>query len=177
MYGVLNERQWRLYVATEAKRIGARGISQVARQAGVSRKMIRKGIRELEAGAIYQPGDRIRRQGGGRKKSRDKDTTLFDDLEGMLDPKGDPQSLLRWTSKSVSKLREALNSQGHEMTETTIRSILKGLGFSLKANKKTIEGTSYADRDAQFQYINRNGKAIPYASMIWCITTASSMWA
>ena len=159
MYGVLNERQWRLYVATEAKRIGAGGISQVAREAGVSRKMLRKGRRELEAGVIYQPGDRIRKQGGGRKKSRDKDTTLFADLESMLDPKGDPQSLLRWTSKSVSKLREALNSQGHAITETTIRSILKGLGFSLKANQKTIEGTSHADRDAQFQYINRTGKA------------------
>ncbi len=73
MKGWLNERQWRLYVATEAKRIGVGGISQVAREAGVTRKTIRKGIRELEAGARYQPGERLRKPGGGRKKVTEKD--------------------------------------------------------------------------------------------------------
>src|SRR6266516_6295269 len=87
----LNERQWRLYVATEARRIGAGGMSQVAREAGVTRKTIRKGLGELEAGALYQPGERIRQQGGGRKKNTVKDATLRADLEGMLDPKGDPE--------------------------------------------------------------------------------------
>ncbi len=77
----------------------------------------------------------------------------------MLEPKGDPQSLVKWTSKSVSKLREALTSQGHAIGETAIRRMLKAMGFSLKANKKRIEGTSHADRDAQFQHINRIGKA------------------
>src|SRR6266566_3130229 len=113
MHGVLNERQWRLYVATEAKRIGAGGISQVAREARVTRKTIRKGLAELEAGALYQPGEGIRKRGGGRKKSTDKDTTRRADLEEMLEPKGDPESLVRWTSKSVSKLRQALARQGH----------------------------------------------------------------
>lgn len=155
----LNERQWRLYVATEAKRLGAGGISQVAREAGVTRKTIRKGIAELEDGALYQPGERIRKQGGGRKKRSAKDTTLSADLEGMLEPKGDPQSLLRWTSKSVSKLRGTLSRQGHAIGETAIRKMLHERGFSLKANKKRIEGTSHADRDAQFQHINRNSKA------------------
>ena len=159
MKGWLNERQWRLYVATEAKRLGAGGISQVAREAGVTRKTIRKGIAELEAGALYQPGERIRKQGGGRKKRSAKDATLPADLEGMLEPKGDPQSLLRWTSKSVSKLRGALSSQGHTIGETAIRRMLHEMGFSLKANKKRIEGTSHADRDAQFQHINRTSKA------------------
>ena len=156
MKGWLNERQWRLYVATEARRIGAGGISQVAREAGVTRKTIRKGIRELEAGALYQPGERLRQLGGGRKKVTEKDTRLRADLEEMLEPKGDPQSLVRWTSKSVSKLREALTSQGHTIGETAIRRMLKAMGFSLKANKKRIEGTSHADRDAQFQHINRD---------------------
>ncbi len=77
----------------------------------------------------------------------------------MLEPKGEPQSLVRWTSKSVSKLRQALTSQGHAIGETAIRRMLKALGFSLKANKKRIEGTSHADRDAQFQHRNRTGKA------------------
>src|SRR3989440_5528060 len=159
MKGWLNERQWRLYVATEAKRIGVGGISQVAREAGVSRKTIRKGIHELEAGALYQPGERLRKPGGGRKKVSQKDVRLRADLEAMLEPKGDPQSLLKWTSKSGSKLREALTSQGHAIGETAIRRMLKAMGFSLKANKKRIEGTSHADRDVQFQHIDRTGKA------------------
>jgi transposase len=159
MKGWLNERQWRLYVATEAKRIGAGGISQVAREAGVTRKTIRKGIRELEAGARYEPGEGLRKPGGGRKKVTEKDARLRADLEEMLEPKGDPQSLVRWTSKSVSKLRQALISQGHAIGETAIRRMLKAMGFSLKANKKRIEGKSHADRDAQFQHINRTGKA------------------
>lgn len=82
MKGWLNERQWRLYVATEARRIGAGGISQVAREAGVSRKTIRKGIRELEAGASYEPGVRMRRPGGGRKKIISRDMTLQTDAGG-----------------------------------------------------------------------------------------------
>ena len=159
MKGWLNERQWRLYVASEAKRIGGGGISQVASAAGVTRKTIRTGIRELEAGALYQPGERIRKQGGGRKKHTAKDATLRADLEEMLEPKGDPESLLKWTSKSVSKLREALASQGHQIGETAIRRMLHATGFSLKANKKRIEGASHADRNAQFQKINRTGKA------------------
>ncbi len=159
MKGWLNERQWRLYVATEARRIGPGEISQVAHEAGVTRKTIRKGIGELEAGALYQPGERIRKQGGGRKKSTSKDATLRADLEGMLEPKGDPESLVRWTSKSVSKLRKALTRQGHMIGETAIRRMLHEMGFSLKATKKSIEGASHTDRDAQFQHINRTGKA------------------
>ncbi len=134
-------------------------ISQVAREAGVTRKTIRKGLQEVEAGALYEPGDRIRRKGGGRKQITAKDETLRADLEDLLEPKGDPQSLVRWTTKSMSKLKEALKSQGHTIGETAIRELLKGMGFSLKANKKAIEGTAHADRDAQFQQINRTGKA------------------
>jgi|SRR5216683_2381943 len=163
MHAALNERQWRLYVATEAKRRGTGGISQVAREAGVTRKTIHKGLQELEAGALYEPGGRIRRKGGGRKQVSAKDETLCADLEELLEPKGDPQSLVQWTTKSMSKLKQALKSQGHTIGETAIRELLKGMGFSLKANKKTIEGTVHADRDAQFQQINRTGKAFERA--------------
>ena len=159
MHEVLNERQWRLYVATEAKRRGTGGISRVAREAGVTRKTIRKGMQELEAGELYEPGGRIRRKGGGRKQVTVKDETLRADLEELLEPKGDPQSLVKWTTKSMSKLKEALKSQGHAIGETAIRELLKGMGFSLRANKKTIEGTAHVDRDAHFQQINRKGKA------------------
>jgi transposase len=138
MKGWLNERQWRLYVATEARQLGKGGISQIAREAGVSRKTIRKGIRELEAGALYQPGERLRKQGGGRKKRTAKDATLRADLEEMLEPKGDPESLVRWTSKSVSKLRRTLSSQGHQIGETAIRRMLHQMGFS--RHPPTIRG-------------------------------------
>jgi transposase len=163
MHGVLNERQWRLYVATEASRRGTGGISQVAREAGVTRKTIRKGMRELEAGELYEPGGRMRRKGGGRKQATDKDESLRADLEELLEPKGDPQSLVRWTTKSMSKLKDALKEQGHSIGATAIRELVKGMGFSLKANRKGIEGTVHADRDAQFQQINRTGKAFEAA--------------
>lgn len=83
--------------------------------------------------------------------------------EELLDPKGDPQSLVKWTSKSVRKLKEALKQKGHVIGETAIRGIVKAMGFSLKANKKTLEGPGHADRDAQFQHINRAGKAFEAA--------------
>src|SRR5260370_6550211 len=92
MKGWLNERQWRQYVATEARRIGVGGISQVARKAGVTRKMIRKGIAEVEAGTLYQPGERISKQGGGRENRNGTDGTLRDELGGMLEPKSDTAS-------------------------------------------------------------------------------------
>src|SRR5258707_9878534 len=95
MKGWLNERQWRQYVATEARRIGVGGISQVARKAGVTRKMIRKGIAELEAGTLYQTGERIRKQGGGRKKRTGTVRTLRADLEGAVGPKRNPETLSR----------------------------------------------------------------------------------
>lgn len=163
MRGVLNERQWRLYVATQAKRIGTGGISRVAREAGVTRETIHNGLQELEAGELYEPGGRIRRKGGGRKQITAKDGTLSGDLEALLEPKGDPQSLVQWTTKSMSKLKQALNTQGHTIGATTIREILKGMGYSLKANKKTIEGVVHIDRDAQFQQINRTGKSFEAA--------------
>jgi hypothetical protein len=103
------------------------------------------------------------RKAGGRKRITNLDTTLETDVEEMLEPKGDPQSLVRWTSKSASKLKAALSKQGHVIGETAIRGLLKELGFSLKATKKTIEGSSHVDRDAQFQHINRTGKAFEAA--------------
>src|SRR5438093_13127017 len=98
MKGWLNERQWRLYVATEAKRRGPGGISQVAREAGVTRKTIRKGLQEVEAGELYDPGGRIRREGGGRKQITAKDETLRADLEDLVEPNADQQGLLRWAT-------------------------------------------------------------------------------
>src|SRR5258708_12096124 len=121
MHGVLNERQWRLYVATEAKRRGPGGISQVAREAGVTRKTIHKGLQELEAAELYEPGGRIRRKGGGRKQVTAKDETLRADLEDLLEPKGDRPRLVRCTTKAITNLKEPPNTQSPTIAQTPTR--------------------------------------------------------
>ncbi len=125
----------------------------MAREAGVTRETIHKGLQELEAGEVYEPGGRIRRYGGGRKQVTAIDETLLPDLESLLQPKGDPMSLLKWTTRSVAHLKKALEGMGHEVAQTTIRRILHDLDYSLRANKKNIEGVSHPDRDAQFAHI------------------------
>jgi transposase len=153
MHEILNEKQYRQFLALEAKERG--NILLVAREAGVSKNTVKAGIRELEAGNVFSPGKRIRGGGGGRKKQEEHDPSLQADLEAHLDPKGDPMSLVRWTTKSVGKLVKALASQGHQMGETALRKRLHAMGYSLRANKKTIEGKSHEDRDAQFQHIKQ----------------------
>lgn len=151
MHALLNEKQWRHYLALEAKERGS--VAQVAQEARVSQNTIRRGIREVEAGECYTPGQRQREKGGGRKKESEKDPTLLSDLEGLLEPKGDPMSLLKWTSKSVAHLKAALQAMGHTIADTALRDVLLSLGYSLRANKKTLEGNSHEDRDAQFTQI------------------------
>ena len=89
----------------------------------------------------------------------EKDASLLTDLESLLEPKGDPMSLLKWTTKSVAHLQEALERMGHEVAQTTIRRILRRRGYSLRANKKNSEGTSHPDRDAQFEHIHATCQA------------------
>jgi len=153
MRAALNERQWRVYLAVEAKKIGRGGISTVAREAHATRGTIRKGIAEIERGVPYVEGDRIRNSGGGRKRLSAQDPTLVSDLEALLDPKGDPMSLLKWTTKSISKLCTALQAQGHTVAETTVRRLLQAHDYTLQANKKAHEGASAPDRDGQFTHI------------------------
>lgn len=158
LYGIFNEKQWRIYVALEAKKFGSGGISKVSRLARVSRTTIRKGVAEIEGGDTYRPGDRIRKQGAGRKKLTDTDKTLIDDLERTLFPKGDPMTRLLYTSKSVAKVKKVLWELGHAVADTTIRRILLSLHYSLKPNKKNIEGKSHPDRKGQFAHINAQCK-------------------
>ena len=156
LYGIFNEKQWRIYVALEAKKfgIGSGGISKVSLLAKVSRTTIRKGVNEIESGDTYRPGDRIRKTGAGRKKLTDTDKTLISDLEKTLFPKGDPMTRLLYTNKSVAKVKKILGRMGHRIADTTIRNILLSLHYSLKPNKKNIEGKSHPDREQQFQHIN-----------------------
>jgi hypothetical protein len=153
MHQLLNEKQWRQFLALEAKERG--NLVLVAREAGVSKNTIKAGRREIEAGDLFSPGKRIRGEGGGRKKQEEHDASLQADLEVLLDPKGDPMSPIQWTTKSVAKLKEALAQQGHQLGDTAISKRLHALGFSLRANKKTIEGSAHADRDAQFGHIKQ----------------------
>jgi transposase len=158
--GELNERQRRLFVAAEARAAGRGGVVVVARQTGVSVPTIRKGIAELESGEHLE-GGRVRRRGGGRKALTEVDLTLAHDLERLVEDssRGDPESLLRWTSKSVRNLAEGLREMGHEVHFTSVAALLRCLGYSLQANVKTREGRQHPDRDLQFRHINQSAKA------------------
>jgi transposase len=153
---LLNEKQWRQYLAAEAQRRGS--ISMVAREAGVSLNTVKRGLKEREAGDNYQPGERIRKRGGGGKKLTETDPTLLVDLEGELEPKGDPMSLVRWTTKSLSHLVEALQVKGHRIKKSALAELLHEQRFSLRVNKKSIEGQSHPDRGEQFAHINARCK-------------------
>lgn len=157
MHELLNEKQWRLYLAVEAQECGS--VMLVAHEAGVSHNTIWRALRELEAGEHYSPGERQRKPGGGRKSAAEKDARLQADLESLLEPKGDPMSLLKWTTKSVAHLKAALEQLGHQVAETTIRGMLHTMGYSLRANKKNIEGPSHPDRAAQFAHIKATCQA------------------
>jgi hypothetical protein len=158
----LDERLRRLVAAAEVAAAGAGGVSAVARATGVSRRAIRAGAKELKArgAAALAPG-RIRRPGAGRKRTIDQDPTLVADLEKLIEPvtRGDPQSPLRWTCKSVRRLAAELTRQGHRTSHRMVAALLPQLGYSLQANRKTIEGTRHPDRNAQFEHINARVRA------------------
>jgi hypothetical protein len=152
----LTERARRIWAATEARAAGWGGITGVARATGISSSTIQRGLQELKTKRPLPPG-RVRRPGGGRKKTVDKDPTLLADLEGLVEPtaSGDPMSPLRWTSKSVRQLAASLQGMGHQVSRQLVAELLAATGYSLQANRKTREGTSHPDRDAQFRYINQ----------------------
>ena len=146
----LDERQWRIFLGTEALRVGVGGISKVGRLSGATRKTIRRGMVESSQPPLK---GRVRRVGGGRKRAIQKDPTLIADLESLVEPKGDPMSLTQWTTKSLSTLVTALAKKKHTIKKSALAKVLASLGFSLKANKKNIEGVSHPDRDRQFRHI------------------------
>ncbi len=154
---LMNERVRRCWAATEAQAIGYGGVSAVARATGFSRHTIIDGLHEIaeEEGVGGQPA-RVRRPGGGRKSITSMDRSITADLEALVQPstRGDPMSPLRWTCKSTRKLAEELRQQGHRVGERTVSRLLHGLDYSLQGNRKTREGSSHPDRDAQFNHIN-----------------------
>jgi hypothetical protein len=154
----LDERQQRLYLASEARSLGHGGIAAVARAAGVSRQTVTDGVDELESGR--EPLGRVRRAGGGRKPVTTTDPGLLPALLALVEPdvRGDPMSPLRWTTKSTRNLADTLTAQGHEVGADTVANLLRQEGFSLQGNAKTLEGKQNPDRDAQFRYLNEQVK-------------------
>src|SRR5436853_594806 len=153
--GELNERTRRLLAASEALAIGWGGVSVISRATGLSRQVISQGIKELQQGTQVGEG-RIRRVGGGRKSTVSKDPRLGEDLERLVEPvtRGDPESPLRWTSKSVRKLAKELQHRGHQVSHELVSELLHELGYSLQALRKTREGGEHPDRDGQFAHLN-----------------------
>jgi transposase len=149
----LDERQRRLLLGAEASELGRGGITAVATATGVHPDTVARGVREL-AGELA-PQVRVRAPGGGRKKLAETDPQLAVRLAELVDPvtRGDPMSLLVWTTKSTRNLAAALTKMGHAVSDRTVARMLRELGFSLQGNAKVIEGAQHADRDAQFRYL------------------------
>jgi hypothetical protein len=156
---LMDERMRRQWAATEAQTYGWGGLSAVSIATGMSRNTIRKGLAEL-AKRKKNPRAKVvsglRRKGGGRKLLTVSDPGLSAALEQLVEPlsRGDPMSPLRWTCKSTTHLAGELTRQGHPISPWTVGSVLKTAGYSLQSNRKTKEGASHPDRNAQFEYIN-----------------------
>ncbi len=151
----LDERARRLFAASEARAAGLGGIAAVSRATGIAASTIGRGLKELAATSRLD-AERVRRPGGGRKALTALDPSLLDDLLALVSPgeRGDPMSPLRWTCKSLRRLAFELLERGHRISHTVVGELLKQQRFSLQANRKTREGDSHPDRDAQFLYIN-----------------------
>lgn len=152
----LNERDRRAAMATEAKSWGWGGISAVQRATGASRKTIERGLAELTGGVPEGSGRRVRAPGGGRKKAEVNDPQLLGALDALIEPetRGDPESPLRWTTKSTRNLATELTEMGHAVSHSVVADILHSLKYSLQGTRKTLEGHQHPDRDAQFRHIN-----------------------
>jgi Rhodopirellula transposase DDE domain len=164
----LNERSRRLWAASEAGELGWGGVTAVAVATGLSPTTIRVGMAELRAQekhpAAAGPGaqaQRIRRKGGGRKRIEQRDARIVSALESLVEPttRGEPDSPLRWTIRSTRVLAAALRRRGHRVSHATVAALLGQAGFSLQGNRKTREGGSHPDRNAQFEYLNGQARA------------------
>ena len=152
----LSERQKRIFLSIEAKYFGHGGITKVSKLSGVSRVSITKGKKELEE-KIEMPVEKSRREGGGRKSVVDKFPQIKVELKNIIEPhtRGEPQSALLWTSKSLRKISKELQAKGYPVSHRVAGEILKSEGFSLQANRKTDEGGSHPDRNDQFLHIHQ----------------------
>ena len=144
-----------MLAGSEALTIGRGGVAAVARATGLARTTVQRGMDDVRAGERLARG-RIRRAGAGRPPIEQRDPTLRADLEALIEPtsRGDPMSPLRWTTRSVRNLADELRRVGHTVSHQTVSELLHEMGYGLQANRKTLEGTSHPDRDAQFRHLN-----------------------
>ncbi|EQD74932.1 Rhodopirellula transposase family protein, partial [mine drainage metagenome] len=152
--GSMNELSRRLWAGNECISIGHGGIGIVSRATGMARNTVAHGRDEVIAGKNTK--NRIREKGAGRKRSADNLPGLTERLQEIVDPstRGDPQSRLMWTGKSLRKLSGQLKNEGYDISYRTVRILLREMGYSLKSNRKTDEGKSHPDRNLQFEHIN-----------------------
>jgi hypothetical protein len=155
----LDERGRRLFAANEALSLGRGGVSAVSSAIGIARSTINRGIAEVRAG--NGTDTRIRRPGAGRRRAEVCQPGLPKAIEALVDDaiRGDPEATLRWVSRSQRHIVRALREQGYAVSQKLVGRLLRQLGFRCQANRKTLEGSSHPDRDAQFLYINRTTKA------------------
>jgi transposase len=160
---LMDERMRRQWAAAEARAYGWGGVRTVSSVLGMSPNTAKKGLAELTERAESPDSPlstRLRREGGGRKRSSESDPELVLALEQLVDPatRGDPDSSLRWTCKSTAHLAETLSEDGHAVSARTVGRLLKTDGYSLQSNRKTKEGEDHPDRNAQFEQIGRTVK-------------------
>jgi Rhodopirellula transposase DDE domain len=157
----MDERLTRLWAGAEAEALGEGGISIVEEATGMSRTTIRVGRSELRAGVDRADVVNVRRAGGGRPSIETMSPDIIGALESLVDPvtRGDPESPLRWTSKSTRKLAAELGEQGYKVSPQKVGQLLHASGYSLQANEKKLEGTAHPDRNEQFEFINNRVEA------------------
>jgi hypothetical protein len=159
MATVLDEQSRRRFAALEAQALGRGGVSLMSKISGLARSTIYRGLSDIRDHVSAPPG-RMRKEGGGRKRKTIEDPTLVVDLKSLVAPatRGDPMRPLLWTSRSLRNLVTELAKKGHNVSATVVGDLLRGMGYSLQANSKTREGDQHIDRNAQFEYINRQAK-------------------
>jgi Rhodopirellula transposase DDE domain len=150
-----NERQRRIYAGSLAKEYGYGGITKVHKETGMDPHTIMRGMQELTEEPLF---NRIRKEGGGRKKTEHHQPQIIDVIELEANPKTDKRTVVKWTSHSLAHIATAVRERGFQIAQTAVRRILINKGYALKANKKDIEGgKDHPDRDKQFQHINMQG--------------------
>tara|TARA_B100000949_G_C14240379_1_gene433233 strand:- start:48 stop:1259 length:1212 start_codon:yes stop_codon:yes gene_type:complete len=156
----LDERGRRRWAAAEARSLGWGGVTAVAKATGISDRTIRNGIAELDDPQA-PTAHHQRKTGGGRRRREEEEPDLIEALEALVEPvaRGDPMSPLRWTCKSTYVLADELTTHGFVVSSTKVGALLKAQGYSLQANRKTVEGKQHPDRNAQFEHIARRVKA------------------
>jgi len=155
----LDERQRRLLAGAQARALGRGGVTVVARATRLGLTTVKKGAVEIDQGP--EVTGRVRRPGAGRPKAPEQDPELMAALDALVEPdaRGDPMSPLRWTAKSTRTLADELTRQGHRVSASTVAGLLTGLGYSLQATSKQVEGAQHPDRDGQFRYLNEQARA------------------